>query len=68
MRRIETILRLTFTSFNNYCLIINTEYNNSITKKYFNKKIEKKYNSIAYTTILKHEKIPNRVAVQIFTN
>ena len=50
-----------------YDLIFNTDYNHPITKKYFNKKIEKKYNSVAYTTILKHEKISNRVAVQIFT-
>ena len=28
----------------------------------------KKYNSNAYTTIIKHEKILNNVAVQIFTN
>ena len=33
----------------------------------FNKKIEKKYNSVAYTTILEHERISNNVAVQIFT-
>jgi len=50
-----------------YDLVFNTDYNNSITKKYFNKKIEKKYNSVAYTTILEHEKISNKVAVQIFT-
>ena len=50
-----------------YNLIVNTEYNNYFTKKYFNKKIEKKYNSVAYTTILEHERISNNVAVQIFT-
>ena len=50
-----------------YDLVFNTDYNNSITKKYFNKKIEKKYNSVAYTTILEHERISNNVAVQIFT-
>ena len=50
-----------------YDLVFNTDYNHPITKKYFNKKIEKKYNSVAYTTILKHEKISNNVAVQIFT-
>jgi len=53
--------------FKDYDLVINTDYNHLITKKYFNKKIEKKYNSIAYTTILKHDKISNNVAVQIFT-
>ncbi len=51
----------------NYDLIINTEYNNWITKKYFSKKILKKYNSFAYTTIIKHEKTLNNVATQIFT-
>ena len=50
-----------------YDLVFNTDYNNPITKKYFNKKIEKKYNSIAYTTILEHEKISNKIAIQIFT-
>ena len=53
--------------FEDYDLVFNTDYNHSITKKYFNKKIEKKYKSVAYTTIIKHEKISNRVAVQIFT-
>ncbi len=51
----------------NYNLVINNDYNNIITKKYFNKKIEKKYNSFAYTTILEHENIINNVAIQIFT-
>ena len=55
----------------NYCkdydLVFNTDYNHPITKKYFNKKIEKKYNSVAYTTIIKHDKISNNIAVQIFT-
>ena len=53
--------------FKDYDLVFNTDYNHSITKKYFSKKIEKKYNSVAYTTVLKHEKISNNVAVQIFT-
>ena len=53
--------------FKDYDLVFNTDYNHSITKKYFSKKIEKKYNSFAYTTVLKHEKVPNNVAVQIFT-
>ena len=50
-----------------YNLVFNTDYNNPITKKHFNKKIEKKYNSVAYTTILEHERVSNNVAVQIFT-
>ncbi len=52
---------------NNYNLVINTDSTSSITKKYFSKKIIKKYNSFAYTTILHHEKIDNDTAVQIFT-
>ena len=52
---------------NNYDLIINCNYFHSITKKYFSKKIEKKYNAFAYTTTIKHKKILNDVAIQIFT-
>jgi 2-octaprenyl-6-methoxyphenol hydroxylase len=52
---------------NEYELIINCDYFHIITKKYFSKKIVKEYNSFAYTTIIKHEKIINDVAIQIFT-
>ena len=55
-------------SHNDYNLVINTEYKNSITKKYFSKKIKKKYNSSAYTTVIHHEKISNNIATQIFTS
>ncbi len=50
-----------------YNLILNTDCNNAFTKKYFSKKIEKSYNSSAYTTVINHEKISNQIAVQIFT-
>ena len=50
-----------------YDLIINCDSNNFLSKKYFTKKINKDYNNIAYTTILKHKKIENNVATQIFT-
>ncbi len=61
-----------YSKFNkNFCekydLVINTDYNNAITKKYFNKKIIKTYNSKAYTTIINHEKTLNNIAFQIFT-
>ena len=56
-----------FNFFDNYNLVVNTDFTSPITKKYFSKKIIKKYNSFAYTTILKHEKIDNDTAVQIFT-
>ena len=51
-----------------YDLIINCEYSNFITKKYFFKRITKNYNNYAYTTIIKHSKINNNKAVQIFTS
>ena len=50
-----------------YDLIINCDYFHNITKKYFSKKIIKEYNSFTYTTIIKHEKILNETAIQIFT-
>ena len=54
-------------SFDDYNIVINTDYLNYYTKKYFSKKIVKSYNSKAYTTLIKHEKISNRIATQIFT-
>ena len=50
-----------------YDIVINTDYLNYITKKYFSKKIIKKYNSYAYTAIITHKKILNNIATQIFT-
>ena len=54
-------------NFDNYDLVINCDYSNFITKKFFSKKIKKKYNSYAFTTVIDHEKIQNDTAVQIFT-
>ena len=54
-------------SLENYDLIINTDNFNSITRKYFSRKIVKEYNSLAYTTIIKHQKNENNIATQIFT-
>ena len=54
-------------NFKNYNLIINTDYSNPITKKFFSKLITKKYNSLAYTTLIHHEKVKNDIARQIFT-
>lgn len=51
-----------------YCLIVNSEINNNISKKYFSKIMNKKYNSVAYTSILKHNKISNNIASQTFTD
>ena len=52
---------------NKYNLIINCDAKNIITKKYFLKKIDKKYDNFAYTTILTHQKIKNNTAIQIFS-
>ena len=51
----------------NYNLIINSDQNSSITKKYFQKKIEKNYQSLAHTAIITHRKTENKIAAQIFT-
>ena len=50
-----------------YKLIINCENDNYFSKKFFAKSLKKKYNSLAYTTILKHKRITNDTATQIFT-
>ena len=50
-----------------YDLIINCDGGNFLAKKYFTKKISKNFYNLAYTTILKHEKIENYTATQIFT-
>ena len=52
---------------NKYDLIINCDSNNFFSKKFFSKKINKNYNNFAYTTILRHKKIENDIAIQIFT-
>ena len=51
-----------------YDLIINCEFSNFITKKYFFKRITKNYNNLAYTTIIKHSEVDNNKAIQIFTS
>ena len=53
---------------NSYNLIFNCDYNHSISKKFFYKKIKKNYNSFAYVSTFKHEKLSdNDIATQIFT-
>ena len=64
----KKINKKNFVNLNkDYNLIINTDFNNLVSKKYFSKKIIKKYNSLAYITVLEHDKITNTVATQIFT-
>ena len=48
-------------------LIINCEKNNIYNKKFFHKKLNKNYNSIAFTFIINHDPINNNKALQIFT-
>ena len=49
-------------------LIFNCDSHHSISKKFFNKKINKNYDSFAYIANLKHKKIlNNNIASQIFT-
>ncbi len=51
-----------------YKLIINCDSKHQMTKKFFSSKIEKNYNSLAYTTIISHKKISyNNTAFQYFT-
>ena len=47
--------------------LINSDPNHLYIKKFFSKKIEKNYNSYAYTTTIIHEKIKNNTAFQNFT-
>ena len=52
-----------------YKLIINCDVNHQVTKKFFSNKIEKDYDSYAYTTTIYHKKITNNnTAFQNFTN
>ncbi len=50
-----------------YDLVINCDSKNNIVKKYFSRQIKKDYKNFAYTTILKHKKLKNKTATQIFT-
>ena len=52
---------------NKYDLIINCDSNNYLSRKFFTQKIDKDYDNFAYTSILKHKKIANNIATQIFT-
>ena len=51
----------------NYEIIIITDTNNSLFKKYFGRHFKKNYNSTAFTTIINHSKIQNNIAEQYFT-
>ena len=64
-KKINYLKNLNF--LDDYNLVVNTDFNNPITKKYFSRKILKEYNSVAHTTIIHHKKIDNNIALQIFT-
>jgi len=59
--------KINISFLDKYELVINCDSSNFITNRYFSKKIIKKYNSHAYTTIIKHDQIVNDAAFQIFT-
>ena len=50
-----------------YKLIINTDFFSPYTKKFFHRRIKKDYKSLAYTSIIRHRKLNNNIASQIFT-
>ena len=52
----------------NYNLIINCDISNFITKQFFSKRLIKNYDDFAYTSIIKHSKVINNKAIQIFTS
>ena len=56
-----------FSFLNKYELVLNCDPFNFIARRYFNKKISKKYNSTAFTTIISHDEIINDTAIQVFT-
>jgi len=50
-----------------YDLVINCNINHLLSKKFFHNKLEKKYRGFAYTAIVSHDEIDNKIATQIFT-
>tara|TARA_B100000900_G_scaffold408324_1_gene422405 strand:- start:757 stop:1827 length:1071 start_codon:yes stop_codon:yes gene_type:complete len=50
-----------------YNLVINSDPNHPFVRKFFSKKIEKDYDSYAYTTSIIHKNIINDIAFQNFT-
>ena len=56
-----------FKKIINYDLVINSENNNLISKKFFTNKIKKNYNSTAHTFLIYHRRKNNDTALQVFT-
>ena len=51
----------------NYEIIIISDTNNFLFKKYFSKRIKKDYNSMAFTAMIDHDYVKNNTAEQYFT-
>ncbi len=66
--KLKLIDKKSLSFIDKYDLVVNCDSSSVITKKYFIKKIIKKYNSSAYTTIITHKKTLNDTAIQIFTS
>ena len=59
---------LNFFNKTKFNLIINCERTNNLTNKYLKNGLTKNYNNKAFTTFIRHEKIKNNRATQIFTD
>ncbi len=65
--KFKSNLKNLYVNKNLYNLIIHCDPTHIFTKKFFSKKIEKNYYSLAYTTTITHSKIINNTAFQNFT-
>ena len=52
---------------NDFDIVINFNENNKISKELFFKRNNKNYNSVACTTLIKHQRCTNNIAYQVFT-
>ena len=66
-RRSTTDKQLLNLKKKNYEIIITTDTNNLLFKKFFSKHYKKNYNSTAFTTIINHSIKINNIAEQYFT-
>ena len=64
---INTTSPIILRKIKNYDLVINSENNNLISKKFFTNKVKKDYNSKAYTFLINHRRKDNDIAIQVFT-
>ena len=65
--KIKKNSKVLYQKIKKYDLIINSDPKSHVSKRYFYKKVEKNYNSTAYTSIVTHKKLKNNISVQIFT-